>query len=240
MILIVWIYGLFFSIVPLLNTGLSKYVPEGFLTACSFEYLDTSKAAKIFMFIYFLCAYILPLIIITYCYFYILRIVLTADRLQSSKEKNKTEIKLALVVIGIIGIWFLSWSPYAVVALLGITNQEKYLTPLGSMIPAVFCKTSAVLNPLIYAINHPRFKSELRRLLGCSPTDVLPDYRSSYVSKQMAIKESKKYNIKEEKSNKRLQLQRGQSSMDSELSYSSDHETKQTTQTDNITYDSRI
>lgn len=189
MIIGIWLYSLFFSCVPFLDIGLSKYVPEGFLTACSFEYLSPSRDAKIFMFTYFVFAWVVPLTLIIYCYFYILRVVVSANSIQSNKDKNKTEVKLALVVIGVIGLWFLAWTPYSIVALLGISGNERYLTPLGSMVPAVFCKISACINPYLYAINHPRFRSELRRLLGCPMESRLnSDMRTSFVSKQSTVR----------------------------------------------------
>uniref|UniRef100_A0A336LAP2 CSON005853 protein n=1 Tax=Culicoides sonorensis TaxID=179676 RepID=A0A336LAP2_CULSO len=185
----IWIYSLIFSVVPFLDIGYSKYVPEGFLTACSFEYLSPSKDAKIFMFTYFVFAWVVPLLLIVFCYFYILRVVVSGKKIQSSKEKNKTEVKLALVVIGVIGLWFLAWTPYAVVALLGISGNEIYLTPLGSMVPAVFCKISACINPYLYAVNHPRFRSELRRLFGCPVESRFnSDMRTSFVSKQSTVR----------------------------------------------------
>lgn len=49
-------------------------------------------------------AYFVPLIIISYCYFHILHVVLSAQKIQSSKEKNKTELRLAAIVMGIIGL----------------------------------------------------------------------------------------------------------------------------------------
>ncbi|XP_063698243.1 opsin, ultraviolet-sensitive [Culicoides brevitarsis] len=189
MIIGIWIYSLLFACVPFLDIGLSKYVPEGFLTACSFEYLSPSKEAKIFMFTYFVFAWVVPLTIIIYCYFYILRVVVSPKSIRSSKDKNKTEIKLALVVIGVIGLWFLAWTPYSIVALLGISGNERYLTPLGSMIPAVFCKISACINPYLYAVNHPRFRSELRRLLGCPVESRFnSDMRTSFISKQSTVR----------------------------------------------------
>lgn len=189
MIIGIWLYSLFFSSIPFWDIGLSKYVPEGFLTACSFEYLSPSRDAKIFMFTYFVFAWVVPLIIIIYCYFYILRVVVCANSIQSSKDKNKTEVKLALVVIGVIGLWFLAWTPYSIVALLGITGNEKYLTPMGSMIPAVFCKISACINPYLYAVNHPRFRSELRRLFGCPVESRFnSDMRTSFLSKQSTVR----------------------------------------------------
>lgn len=236
MIVFVWIYGLFFAIIPLLDIGLSKYVPEGFLTACTFEYLDTSPRAKLFMFLFFVFAYLVPLLTIIYCYFFILRIVLSADRLQSSKEKNKTEIKLAVVVIGIIGLWFLAWTPYAVVALLGISSNESYLTPLGSMVPSIFCKMSAVLNPLIYAVNHPRFKAEIRRMLGLATEQKHSEFNST--TKPTNRTQNNRVADQSDTQNKRAKLQRAQSSMDSEISISSEHEKGGSIRMSNIPHDS--
>ena len=68
------------------------------------------------------------------------------------------QLKLTKVASGIIALWVLAWTPYAVVALLGIFRQRAVITPLVSMVPAFFCKTAACLDPCIYALSHPRFK----------------------------------------------------------------------------------
>lgn len=67
-------------------------------------------------------------------------------------------MKLAKVASGIIGLWVAAWTPYAVVALLGIFSKRHLITPLVSMVPALFCKTAACLDPFVYALSHPRFK----------------------------------------------------------------------------------
>lgn len=41
------------------------------------------------------------------------------------EEKKKTEIRLALIVLSIIGLWFAAWTPYATVALLGISGNKE-------------------------------------------------------------------------------------------------------------------
>lgn len=167
-----------FAIVPALNIGLSKYVPEGYLTSCSFDYLDKTTGARIFMFVFFIFAWFIPFTTITYCYTYILKAVISSRHIRSSKEKNKTEIKLSIVVIGVILLWFVAWSPYAFVALLGISGNEDKITPLGSMIPAVFCKASACINPYIYSITHPKFRLEFSRL--CMGRNQNQNFRTSY------------------------------------------------------------
>lgn len=164
MVLIVWSYSFIFSIVPALNIGFSKYVPEGYLTSCSFDYLDKTANARIFMFTFFIFAWFIPFTIITYCYAYILKVVISSRRIRSSNNKNKTEIKLSIIVISVIILWFIAWTPYSIVALLGISGNEDKITPFASMIPAIFCKASACIDPYVYGITHPRFRMELSRL----------------------------------------------------------------------------
>lgn len=168
MVLIVWLYSIFFAAVPALDIGYSRYVPEGFLTSCSFDYLDRSMRARIFMFVFFVCAWAVPFAIITYCYYHILRAVNAARQIRAAAKdaRKKTEVKVAGVVLAIIALWFVAWTPYSIVALLGISGNEQLITPLVSMVPAVFCKSAACLDPYVYAITHPRFQMELRRMCG--------------------------------------------------------------------------
>lgn len=124
MVVFVWCYSFIFSVVPALNIGLSKYVPEGYLTSCSFDYLDKTTGARIFMFVFFIFAWFIPFTTITYCYTYILKAVISSRHIRSNKEKNKTEIKLSIIVVGVIVLWFVAWTPYSIVALLGISGNE--------------------------------------------------------------------------------------------------------------------
>lgn len=71
------------------------------------------------------------------------------------------EVKIAIIIIVIISVWFLAWTPYAIVALLGVFGYGHLISPLGSMIPALFCKTASCVDPFIYAILHPRYRKEL-------------------------------------------------------------------------------
>lgn len=166
MIIFVWNYSFLFSIIPALDIGLSRYTPEGFLTSCSFDYLDRHTSARIFMFAFFVSAWVIPLSIIVYCYARILNAVNKTDvPMWSNRMRNQIEHKLIAVVIKVIVLWFLAWTPYAIVALLGITGNEQYLTPWTSMIPALFCKTAACINPYLYSMTHPHFRREISRYL---------------------------------------------------------------------------
>ncbi|XP_068149811.1 opsin, ultraviolet-sensitive [Drosophila tropicalis] len=183
-IVMIWCYSFLFAIMPALDIGLSVYVPEGYLTTCSFDYLNKETPARIFMALFFVAAYCIPLTCIMFSYFYILKVVFTANRIQSNKDKAKTEQKLTFIVAAIIGLWFLAWSPYAVVAMMGVFGLEHHITPLGSMIPALFCKTAACVDPYLYAATHPRFRVEVRMLIyGRGVLRRVSTTRSSYITR---------------------------------------------------------
>lgn len=174
-VFLTWTYGAVFASIPLLNLGLGSYVPEGYLTSCSYDYLTDELNPKIFILAFFVAAWVVPFILITYCYVTILRIAIVQRNLNKNnqlsrdssihmkeEEKRQREIKLALVVFYVIGMWFAAWTPYAVVSLIGIANRADLITPMGSMVPALFCKIASCVDPFIYAVTHPRFKTEIK------------------------------------------------------------------------------
>lgn len=222
MVIIAWIYSLFWSGIPLIEDwGFSRYSPEGLLTTCSFDYLADSDREKWFMFWYFIFAWVVPFVLISYCYIHILKVVIGANTIQSSKDKNKTEIKLAIIVMAVIGLWFTAWTPYAIVALLGIAGKKSMISPLGSMIPAVFAKAAAIVDPFVYAVTHPRFRLEFGKMfLGQS--DARPSQFQTSMSKGTTKKDT--VQMSEKPGPKRGKLERGASSLneDSEISLSID------------------
>lgn len=163
-IIFIWIYSFIFAISPALDIGLSRYVPEGYLTSCSFDYLDKSNLARVFMFTFFVFAWLIPFSTILFCYAGIFKAVRNSENIRSNRNKKLTEYQLAKTILKLIGLWFLAWTPYATVALLGISGNEQYITPFGSMVPAIFCKTAACIDPYWYALNSKNFKKEMRRI----------------------------------------------------------------------------
>ncbi|XP_047485265.1 uncharacterized protein LOC125036587 isoform X2 [Penaeus chinensis] len=187
-IIATWLYSSIFSSIPLLGIVGINYTPEGYLTSCSFDYLSHATRTRVYIFSFFIAAWLLPLNIIFFSYVSIVVTVSKQERQsytcqgnvgsssfknfkhQSVKRKKSVELKLAKVASGIIALWVLAWTPYAVVALLGIFNQRRLITPFGSMVPAMICKAAACIDPYVYALSHPRFKNELnKRLLRRQP-----------------------------------------------------------------------
>ncbi len=171
----IWIYSLIFSAPPFFGL-MNRYVPEGYLTSCSFDYLSKDLTSRMYIFIFFIGAFCVPMVIIAYSYIGIVFVV-KRSRLVFNESKNdnqgtsfskfqsqrNNEIKLAKIAFCLITLWVLSWSPYAIVALIGIFYDQSLLTPTASMLPGLFAKTSSVLNPFVYALSHPKFKAEVKR-----------------------------------------------------------------------------
>ncbi|XP_013165247.1 PREDICTED: opsin, ultraviolet-sensitive-like isoform X2 [Papilio xuthus] len=173
-----WTYAAVFSAVPAFDFGYGHYVPEGYLTSCSFDYLTEDLRPRYFIFAFFCAAWLVPFCTIFFCYTSILQVVVCKRNMPSKNQeqrlssrhvkeqtKRKAEIKLAFLVIVVIALFFISWTPYAIVALLGIFGKKNLITPTASMIPALFCKTAACINPFIYIITHPKFRKELQKII---------------------------------------------------------------------------
>lgn len=199
----IWIYSSIFSFMPLF--GINEYVPEGFLTSCSFNYLSDELQDRVFIMSFFVAAWCVPMFIICWCYIGIVKSVSESQRLflhhaqslndKTSADRNvenqrKIEIKLAKISFCLISLWTVSWTPYATVALLGIFTDRSMLTPMMSMVPALFCKMASVSDPFIYGLSNRQFKSELlKRLVSLCKSKKLQNRNvSSFLMRNMSAK----------------------------------------------------
>ena len=64
----------------------------------------------------------------------------------------QSEQKLLKVCTVATCVWFVSWTPYAVVFLLPMMGGSHLVNPHVDMIPAMFCKLAAAINPIIYGL----------------------------------------------------------------------------------------
>nr|ANN11834.1 ultraviolet wavelength sensitive opsin 1 [Chrysochroa saundersii tonkinensis]APY20579.1 ultraviolet sensitive opsin 1 [Chrysochroa saundersii tonkinensis] len=179
LIIFVWIYTMPWVVLPLLEVW-SRFVPEGFLTACSFDYLTDSFDNHLFVASIFTTSYVIPMLLIIYFYSQIVMHVIhhektlkeqakkmNVDSLRSNQTQmnQSAEIRIAKVALTITFLYVASWTPYAVVAMIGAFGDQSLLTPGITMIPSCFCKCVACLDPYVYALSHPRYRVELQKRL---------------------------------------------------------------------------
>lgn len=108
----IWLYSALFAGLPFVGVG--RYVPEGYLTSCSFDYLASDWTNRVFIFSFLIAAWVFPLTLIIFCYSTIVRTVIhvrksimavngitmitkkpikkaleSLDEIQSSRESNE-------------------------------------------------------------------------------------------------------------------------------------------------------
>ncbi|XP_008694349.1 melanopsin isoform X1 [Ursus maritimus] len=174
----VWLYALAWSLPPFF--GWSAYVPEGLLTSCSWDYLSFTPSVRAYTMLLFCFVFLLPLLVIIYCYVFIFKAIReTGQALQTfraceggvrsprQRQRLQREWKMAKIELLVILLFVLSWAPYSTVALMGFAGYAHVLTPYMNTVPAVIAKASAIHNPIIYAITHPKYRMAIAQHLPC-------------------------------------------------------------------------
>jgi r-opsin len=120
-----------------------------------------------------LAIYVIPVIIIIGCYYFIVRAVfhhedelrqqakkmnVTSLRSNSDQQAVSAEIRIAKVACINVTLWVLAWTPFAAVCMLGTWGDTSKITPLICELPVILAKTSCVYNPIIYALSHPKYR----------------------------------------------------------------------------------
>nr|QWV42634.1 long wavelength sensitive opsin 2 [Trichodes sinae] len=173
-ILLTWVIAACWSSAPMF--GWNKYILEGNMTACGTDYFTTTWLNRSYIMVYSGIAYFTPLNIIIYSYWFIVQAVAAHEKsmreqakkmnvtsLRSSDAAQKsTEFKLAKVALMTTALWFFAWTPYLVTNYVGIFEAAR-ISPLSSIWCSLFAKTSAVYNPIVYGISHPKYRQALQR-----------------------------------------------------------------------------
>ncbi|VDP70127.1 unnamed protein product [Echinostoma caproni] len=185
MLIVVWLWSLLWSVPPWL--GIGRYIPEGFQTSCTFDYLSHDLENLLFNAGMYIFGFSIPVLIIVYCYYQIVRAVrlneqqlkkmaqkLNADNPTSMKSSDKkADVEAAKTSVILVLLYLMAWTPYAVVCLMAMIGQLPAMTPFMAELPVFFAKASAVYNPFVYALRHPKFRAELEKripfLLCCCP-----------------------------------------------------------------------
>ncbi|XP_071896205.1 melanopsin isoform X3 [Anas platyrhynchos] len=156
------------------------YVPEGLLTSCSWDYMTFTPSVRAYTMLLFCFVFFIPLIAIIYSYVFIFEAIKKANKsiqtfgckhgnkeFQKQYQRMKNEWKLAKIALIVILLYVISWSPYSVVALVAFAGYSHVLTPFMNSIPAVIAKASAIHNPIIYAITHPKYRAAIATYVPC-------------------------------------------------------------------------
>ncbi|XP_013117651.2 opsin Rh5 [Stomoxys calcitrans] len=194
-VILTWLWTTPFSVLPLFHIW-GHYIPEGFLTSCSFDYLSQDDETRYFVQSMFVWAYCTPMAIICIYYTKLFLHVRDHEKMLADQAKKmnvkslsanqnsssmSVEIRIAKAAMIIYLMYIFSWTPYATVALMGTFNYGHMITPFASMIPCCCAKLVSCIDPWVYAASHPKYRAELERRipwLGVRERNVSPSVTS--------------------------------------------------------------
>jgi len=165
-----WAMGIGWALPPFFGWG--KYIPEGILSSCSYDYLTDDFGTKSYNFCMFAFDYFVPLSIIIMSYTFIVKHITaheSAMRAQAAKmnvkslrsaeaNEQRAELRIAKVAMANISLWIICWTPYCTITLKGVLGDHSGITPLATMLPALLAKSASCYNPFVYALSHPKFR----------------------------------------------------------------------------------
>ncbi|XP_053250195.1 opsin-5-like [Podarcis raffonei] len=165
----VWVYALIFAVAPLANWG--SYGPEPYGTACCIKWKVSTRETKFYIGALFVFCYIIPCLLILISYSLILwtvKVSRRAVRQHMSPRTKANSVHTLIVKLSVsVCIGFLAaWTPYAIVAMWSAFGDASQVPVLAFALSAVFAKSSATYNPLVYLFFKPNFQKFLSKDLS--------------------------------------------------------------------------
>ncbi|XP_020508324.2 B2 bradykinin receptor [Labrus bergylta] len=180
--LLVWVFGFLLSIPMLMYRKLK--LDEGNNTLCSFEF-PTETVYLLYEGTISLFIFIIPIFIIFFCTYKIVR------GLNARLNSQKTEQKATTLVLAVLLAFLICWVPFHLVR---IVELVLVLKPLAVRTAVDTCRMiflylgffNSVLNPVLYVIVGKKFRKKAKELFSqWSPVTLRNDYTSSEVLRSM-------------------------------------------------------
>jgi len=179
-LLFVWIYAVLGCTPPFMGWG--GYALEGLFLTCSYDFLNEDWNHKSYCLYAFFANFFTPLVLVIFFYSQIFKAVvvheaalkaqakkMNVDSLRSNADDggDSAEVKIAKVAITNVMLWVGIWSPYAIVCMISCFGNRALITPLVSQIPAFMAKIASCLNPVVFAVSHPKYREVLAEKCSC-------------------------------------------------------------------------
>jgi len=179
-LIVVWTYGIVGCCPPFWGWG--GYALEGLFMTCSYDFLTEDWNHKSYVLYAFIANYALPMVVVIFFYSQIVKAVvvheaalraqakkMNVDSLRSNTDSNaeSAEVKIAKVAITNVVLWAGIWTPYAVISMIGCFGDRSIVTPLVSQLPAFGAKIASCLNPVVFAVSHPKYREALAEKCMC-------------------------------------------------------------------------
>ena len=147
---------------------------------CSFDHYTQTWNHKSYILASCWFQYGFPIIIIIGCYAFIVKTIfkheeelrqqakkmnVTSLRSNADQEAVSAEIRAAKIAIVNVCLWIFAWTPFTAISMVGTWYDNSFVTPLMSELPVLCAKTSALYNPIIYALSHPKYREVILHVI---------------------------------------------------------------------------
>lgn len=165
-----WVMASACSLPPL--AGWSRYIPEGLQCSCGIDYYTlkpkiNNESFVVYMFVVHFC---IPLTIINFCHS---RLVWTEDAASQEESEpepepmSRAERGITRMLVIMVVSFLVCWMPYISVVWHIFTHQSTSFGPMLITVPALFAKSLALYNPLIYMCMNKQFRHCMITTLFC-------------------------------------------------------------------------
>ncbi|XP_055063776.2 trace amine-associated receptor 13c-like [Misgurnus anguillicaudatus] len=166
MIYVSWFWSSAYNISVFITTSQRKYMCYG---ECTFMYTFAWTITDLFLFFLFPCTFIITLYLrIFYVAYQQVKVINSLMRsgkhLTEGSVRRKSESKAALTLGIIVTVYLCSWIPYFILSLIPNTSMTSVIAYF--MLWMVYINSG--LNPLIYAIFYPWFRTSVKHILNLS------------------------------------------------------------------------
>ncbi|XP_072897961.1 visual pigment-like receptor peropsin isoform X1 [Hemitrygon akajei] len=160
LILVAWVNGLFWALMPVL--GWANYAPDPTGATCTINWRNNDSLFVSYTMTVFAANFVVPLSIMFFCYYNVSKTMkqfaqhsgLENITLDWSEQLDVTKMSVVMIVM-----FLVAWSPYSVVCLWSSFGNPKLIPPAMAIIAPLFAKSSTFYNPCIYVIANKKSKS---------------------------------------------------------------------------------
>lgn len=171
----IWLYAILLTIPPAM--GWNRYIPIPSRVSCHPDWYSQELSDQSYIIYLVTFGFFIPLIIIILSYAGVYRYIrntsvqpATNDPAQGQRLRSRQ--RTIRVVVCMTVAFFISWSPYAIVSLVGTVLGRESIAPSFSLIPELLAKSSVVYNPILYVLLNSKFRVTLLQVFSWSRVNV--------------------------------------------------------------------
>nr|BDI63177.1 xenopsin 1 [Peronia verruculata] len=161
-IFLCFFFGFLWAVMPLF--GWNEYSLEGIGIACSVTWNRKDALYNSFIVVLFIACFLMPLIVMCFSYisiYFTVRKIFRGTFIRTLKKHYTIENRMVKTVVVMIGVFLVSWIPYAIVSFTSAFGSGIPMSRLVETIPALIAKSSCIWNPVIYVVTNNQFRSSL-------------------------------------------------------------------------------